>query len=324
MNQTERLYKIDQLLKARKQVSKATFLDELGISEATFKRDLEQLRDRLHAPIVWDRATGHYRYQQSAAQLPQFQLPGLWLSPDEVHSLLALQQLLASIDPGFLTGLLAPMRERLLQIVPDALVSEQLAGRVRIAQIAKRVSQAGCFEPVVSATLTRQRLQIRHFRRSENSAQQREISPQRLLCYRDNWYLDAWCHLRQQLRRFAIDAIEQAQILPQPAQEIELAELERQMQSAYGIFAGTDRQWAEIRFSAERARWVQDEHWHPDQRGEFDADGRYRLTLPYSDDRELLMDILRHGQHAEVLAPASLRERVKAELQLLYQTYFPA
>jgi len=48
---------------------------------------------------------------------------------------------------------------------------------------------------------------------------------------------------------------------------------------------------------------VADEPWHPDQVGHFLDDGCYQLTLPYSDPRELIMDILKHGSEIEVVSP---------------------
>jgi len=83
--------------------------------------------------------------------------------------------------------------------------------------------------------------------------------------------------------------------------------------SAYGIFAGVPKHKAILRFTPERARWVRSERWHRDQTGELLPDGSYRLTVPYADERELLMDILRHGAHIVVEAPASLRRHVAAE-----------
>jgi len=47
-----------------------------------------------------------------------------------------------------------------------------------------------------------------------------KVSPQRLVHYRDNWYLDAWCHLRGDLRSFAIDAIQEATTLPTKADDV--------------------------------------------------------------------------------------------------------
>lgn len=64
MNQTERFYKIDQLLNERVVVSFQELLDNLEVSRATLKRDLQYLRDRLNAPIVFDRDAGGVSLRQ--------------------------------------------------------------------------------------------------------------------------------------------------------------------------------------------------------------------------------------------------------------------
>ena len=69
------------------------------------------------------------------------------------------------------------------------------------------------------------------------------------------------------------------------------AKLDEHFATAYGIFAGTPTHTAVLRFTPERARWVVDEQWHPRQAGRFLDDGRYELQIPYSDARELIMDI---------------------------------
>jgi predicted DNA-binding transcriptional regulator YafY len=145
---------------------------------------------------------------------------------------------------------------------------------------------------------------------------ERDVSPQRLVHYRGNWYLDGWCHLRKDLRTFAMDGIRNVALLDQPAREVSVKVLEDYLATGYGIMrAGGDVTWAKLRFSAERARWVGSEVWHPDQRGVFDPAGRYTLELPYRDDRELLLEIVKHGAGVEVLAPAELRQKVQEEHQ---------
>ena len=71
---------------------------------------------------------------------------------------------------------------------------------------------------------------------------------------------------------------------------------------------------ATLRFSRERARWVADERWHPQQSGQFLTDGRYELKIPYRDSRELVMDVLRHGAEVEVMSPEALRAEVRGAL----------
>ncbi len=106
-----------------------------------------------------------------------------------------------------------------------------------------------------------------------------------------------------------MDRILQARMLGEPARDIPDDKLNTHFASAYGIFAGKPKQKAVLRFSSERSRWVADEVWHPEQKGRFE-DGQYVLEVPYSDSRELVMDILKHGPEVEVLAPESLRTEI--------------
>lgn len=316
MSKTDRIYRIRALLTARRTISRQALLDDLEVSPATLKRDLELLRDRMNFPIVWDRELGGYRLDPHDAGDAQYELPGLWFADKEIHALLTMQHLLANLDPG---GILAPhvrpliaRLNKLLGAADDA--AEEVRRRVLIVGIGKRSMKLDHFENIGSALLRRKRLAIRYYARGRNEETAREISPQRLVHYRENWYLDAWCHLRGALRNFAVDSIRHAELLDRAAKDVPSPTLDTVLGPGYGIFAGNQLQWATLRFSPERARWVASEHWHPDQRGRFEADGSYVLEVPYADHRELMMDVLKHGRHCEVMGPEALRAHVMDEL----------
>ncbi|MGH8744397.1 MAG: helix-turn-helix transcriptional regulator, partial [Burkholderiales bacterium] len=76
-----------------------------------------------------------------------------------------------------------------------------------------------------------------------------------------------------------------------------------------------------LRFTAERARWVAEEQWHPQQKGVFLEDGSYKLSIPYSGTHELVMDILKYGPDVEVIAPGELRSAVAAQLEAAGKQY---
>ena len=103
MERTERFYKIQNLLRSRQYVRTTEFLEALDVSRATFKRDLEYLRDRMHAPIEYDREHEAYRLDLSARDSAVWQLPGLWFSSDELHALLTMDRLLGDLQPGVLS-----------------------------------------------------------------------------------------------------------------------------------------------------------------------------------------------------------------------------
>ena len=321
MAQTERLYKIKRLLDSGRCVARATLLRELDVSAATLKRDIAHLRDRMNVPLAWDRAGAGWRLDP-AAQLPgaQYELPGLWLSAEEIHALLTMQHLLAHLDSGgLLRPHIEPLTARLNQMLAHgakagANAGAEVARRIHVQTVGARKVHLPYFQAVGSALLRRQRLQINYHGRGRNLTQEREVSPQRLIHYRDNWYLDAWCHKARGLRSFAVDAVRNAVVLDKSAINVAETELDEVLGAGYGIFAGRAVQWASLRFSAERARWVAAESWHPKQRGHFETDGSYTLELPYADPRELVMDILRHVPEVEVLAPMALRDEVNAKL----------
>ncbi len=322
MNRIERLYQIDRMLSHRRAVSLDEFLTELSISRATFKRDLEYLRDRLHAPIVWDRGLQGYRFEEQVSGCPAYELPGLWFTSAEIYALLSAQKLLAEIEPGILAQRVGPLQNRLKALLETAgHPAGDVLDRVRLLSMGRRQVEPQFFSLIAKALLERQCLSISTYVRGRGEENLRTISPQRLVHYRDNWYLDTWCHLRRALRTFAVENIRRVTPLNKVAREIPESELQAYFASSYGIFAGPPKATATLLFTPERARWVAGETWHPRQQGEHLPDGSFRLKIPYADPRELVMDILRHGASVIVEGPESLRALIHKEAQAVAKQY---
>ena len=320
MDRLERFYKIDQLLRTRKGVSFAVFKSELGMSPASVKRDILYMRTRFNAPIQYEREKGGYHFGTPGAG-PSYELPGLWFNAGEAHALLTMQALLADLQPGLLEPHVEPLQERLRAILGAVPGSKDITERIRIFKPERRASEARHFSTIAGALVRRLRVWIRHYNRKVDRVTEREISPQRLVHYRDNWYVDGYCHVREDLRSFAVDAIREAELRDTRAKEVPKAELDEHLASGYGIFAGRKVEWATLKFTPEAARWVSAQSWHPKQRARVEKNGDYILELPYADDRELVMEILKYGADVEVLAPPALREKVRQLLELARKRY---
>ena len=316
MDRTERFYTIDRLLRSHQGTTLRGMMEEMEVSRATVRRDLEYMRDRLAAPILWDNETPCYRYESDAAGEDRYALPGLWFNASEVHALLTMEHLLSSLQPGLLEPHIEPLRSRIRRLLDTGdHPAEEVTRRIRVLHMAARQADSEVFGVISHALLRRQRLELEHLNRRTGEVTRRTVSPQRLAHYRDNWYLDSWCHLRKGLRSFAVDAIQAAESVEQPkAKDVTELELEKVLGTGYGIFAGEHTKEAVLRFSAEAARWVAREKWHSRQEGEFNEDGSYTLTIPYADETELVMDIMRHGADVEVLAPDTLRQALHRRL----------
>lgn len=320
MDRTERFYRIDQLLNDERCLSFEAIQAALGVSRATLRRDMQYLRDRLNAPIIYDRMGGGYRFARdearpAAASGPKYELPGLWFNASEIYALLMMQQLLNTVQPGLLGPHIAPLQSRLSALLGSQQNKpEDIEDRIRIVHTGQRAPEPANFELIATALLKRLRLRMQHWHRGRDEKTVREISPQRLVFYRGNWYLDAWCHLRKDLRSFAVETLSDVALLDKPAKEVSAKVLDSRVQNGYGIFGGERSQWAQLRFTPARARWVASEQWHPEQRGSVLPDGSYQLDVPYSIETELVMDILRHMPEVEVIGPPALRDKVRAKL----------
>lgn len=320
MSQTERIARLNGWLAAPAGFGAEQAMRALEVSASTLKRDIAYLRDRLGVPIDYDRSTRRYRQDRTARRAgTQLELPGLYLSAEEVSALLTMQHLLGRIDSGGLLGPhIQPLMKRLTQLLgkgTEESTRAELMRRIRVQTVGARKVHLPHFQAVGAALLQRRRLLIDYHARGRDEVNEREVSPQRLIHYRDNWYLDAWCHWRQGLRSFAVDAMRSARALTARAVDIPDGELDEVLGAAYGIFSGKEVQWALLRFSRERSRWVAAEMWHRRQHGRWDAEGRWLLSVPYADPRELMMDILRHVPEVEVIGPEEVQEEVVRRLR---------
>jgi len=299
-------------------------LQKLEVSRATLKRDLAYMRDRLNAPIVFDRELRGYRFDNTSGMSGnQYELPGLWFSSEEIHALLTMQHLLSNLDTGGLLGPhISPLLARLTALLGTAENPvDEVQRRVKLEMVGARQLHLEQFQAVGSALLSRKRLVIDYYSRGKDETTRREVSPQRLIYYRGNWYLDAWCHLRNEIRNFSVDAIRHVEILEKKTKDISDKKLNEVLGAGYGIFSGAKVQWATLLFSPQLARWVSAELWHPDQKGKFNEDGSYELTIPYSNDTELLMDIMRYGAAVKVLQPIELKQQIIAEIDAMKLAY---
>jgi predicted DNA-binding transcriptional regulator YafY len=317
----DRIYALHQVLSGRRTpIALEDLLERLECSRPTFFRLVKMFQIRFNAPIEHSKEHGGYVYRRVPGQ-PAYELPGLWFSAEELQALAVFERLFESLEPGLLSDHLGPLA-RLIQELLDhrRLGLGEAARRIRILGMASRPS-GKYFHALASATLQRKKVLIDYRGRARDQRTRRKLSPQRLVHYRDAWYLDAWCHLRKGLRTFSVDRVVSAESLRETADAVDESVLDGHFASAYGIFAGRANKMAVLRFTAARARWVGDERWHPEQKGQFLTDGRYELQVPFRDPRELVMDILRHGSNVEVAAPDTLRLLVATELQEALQAY---
>ncbi len=314
----ERIAKIVRLIRKKRVVPMQVFLDQFeGVSQKTIGRDIDFLRDRFECPIKWSRSERGWIIDDDG----RFELPGVWFEASEVFALLMMLHLVEGIQPGLLEEHLGPLETRLRRMLAVGAPVARIEHKVKLIHFAPRRVDPKHFQVLASALLEGKQLRIQYWVRDRQELTERTISPQHLVHYRENWLLDAWCHQRDDLRSFSLEAVRHVQVLEAAALEVSEDEMRKHFQSGYGIYAGIANNRAILKFSARRAELVALETWHPDQTSHTRDDGSYILEVPYSNDRELVMDLMRHGSEVEVLGPPELRAKVRQELCAAAQQY---
>ena len=314
----DRIQQLHRIFKSRRlPVSVRALAEELECSERNVKRLLESMQ-LVDAPLQYDKKQRGWHYVEDPHNL--FELPGLWLTGDELQSLSLLLNLLEQLGNGILNDEIAVIEGEIANLLRARDIDPSaFTDRIRVLPMAQRQLQGKVFNRVTEALLQQKRLHIYYSDYRGNNSD-RYVSPQHLIYYRENWYLDAFCHLRNNLRTFSVARIIRADILMENGKQIDSKTLREHFSSAFGIFAGKPHDHARLRFYPAVAREIANQQWHPNQQGEWD--GRdYLLTIPYANDKELLQDILRHLPHVVVEVPVELREAVQQKLRQALAVY---
>ncbi|MDG5816473.1 WYL domain-containing protein [Chitinispirillales bacterium ANBcel5] len=309
------------LSQSRSYLSKRELADTLNTSSATVDRLIRELRYEFGAPLKFEKRYNGYRYDISDDET--FELPGLWFTTDELKALLCLEALVGTLQEGFLSETFCAFRARIARLLSSRDIDlADWKGRFKIVPIANRPTNPSLFTALTEAVLHRKKIDIRYLKLQGAIPEDRLVSPQAIIRYKDNWYVDAWCHKKEGLREFALNRILSVMPTEEPCKEICTDEMKAFYGNSYGIFTGPAQHVAEIRFSGIAAREVSQQLWHPKQEGFWEGDDEtFTLKVPYGHSRELLMDALKWGADAEVLRPVELRDEIGSIVGRMSEKY---
>lgn len=276
-------------------------------SDATFYRALRIAR--LSPGIVIDECNGRYVLD---TELPEPSANPFLPTDDELIMLVSLQHIMTKMTSDTLRTLYEPLYKRIARYLGT--ISKKYHDwqtRIKILDIHHRVIPEGIFSSLLLATMHQHTMQF-WYEDSRGKNSDRIVSPQQIVRYKDNWYLDAWCHTNSDLRIFSLDKITDLRHVNRKFIAAKPELLKKVYATSYGIFSGEPTNTAHIRLTGLAARYALREAWHPDQKRTTNSDNSVTLEIPYRKPEELIREILARGAEAEVLAPPELRKEIIA------------
>lgn len=313
----ERLVKIDYLLRTLSRATTVELKEELEVSSRTVRYDIEFMRDRLGAPIDWNRNQG-FHYTD-----PNWRLPSIPLTQGEFFALTLGAKILSSYSGSVYREQLESAIRQLAQRLPEELW-------VDLQQIADdsvmfRVGAETNLNPTIwhileEACQKKQRVWMRYATPGK-PVSEREVDPYVLHFSRSNPYLTGWCHQRQEPRWFRIDRIQAIRLLDQRFEIDPTFDREAHFASAFQHEVGGVPQEMTIWFDSATAPYIRERRWHPTQQIEEHADGSLTLRFVVRGLNEVKRWVLFYGRGARVLGPPQLVAMVRDEVAGMQAQY---
>ena len=313
MSQTERIAYLDRRLRERGWVTAAEVANHFEVSTRQVKRDIEYLRWRLEAPIVFDHDQRRYHYEKPFHQFRfaderkvLFSALVKGWAASEAFRPLVTQEILAGVEAAVSRDYRS-VADRILYEAPstETVDLEVFAGLCRGMRDAKAIEL--------------------EYANLQGEVSRRRVEAQRLVNYGGVWYLVAWDHLRQALRTFHLGRIRSLGMTGETVTHDETdpawkAQVEAWTSSGFGIFRGGETFEATVRLRGAALSLAQTQRWHPDQHDQAGADQEGEFLdrrVPVVDTRELVGRVLAFGGDAEVLGPAAFRQQWEEQVKRL-------
>jgi predicted DNA-binding transcriptional regulator YafY len=284
--------------------------------ERTLRRDLEALESS-GVPLMTETIHGQARWRFMEGYR---NTPVLGFSPSEILALRLTRQLLTPLEG---TGIQESLQSALAKAEagvpnPEGKTPPHLPVVFAFTPGSHKSykSHQATIATLAKATAKLHTVQMRYFSATRNQTTRREVSPYQLWYSQGALYLIGYCHLRKDVRLFAVERIKTATPTNHPYQIPLDFDIEDYVKDAIGIMRGHPIK-VELRFDAHTAAWVKDRIWHPTQTLSQLKNGKLTMTLTVADNRELVGWILSFGSGVHVMQPASLREAVRQEAKAI-------
>jgi len=316
---TARILEIIQLIAtAPDRYLRRDLANRFEISERQIQKDLEVVRHGLKL------ALGHSSEGYYFEEMPR--LPTLRYSFSEALALLSAVQAAHQVS-GIGSAELAAAVARLEALFPSEfgpLLRQMSSPPVITAQREHRQQMLMLLN---RALLVGRKVRMIYGTRSRGGAvSERVVRPFHIMPYVRSWHLVAYCEMREAVRMFKVDRIQEATLLDERYRVPDDFDMDAYMGSGWGAMRGGSGEPEDVvlRFEPQAGQWVSEEYWHSSQKAEVQPDGSvlFRLRIA-AITPEFVNWVLYYGERVEVLEPVGLRERVMEEHKRASAIYKP-
>ncbi|MDR9502177.1 MAG: WYL domain-containing protein [Desulfurivibrionaceae bacterium] len=317
--QHARLLFIDRKIQEGGYPNCSSLAAEWEVSSKTIQRDLDYLRYQLEAPLTYSATQRGYYYTE-----PRYHLPAMDVKESDLFAIYLAEKLLQQYEG-------TPVYHNLCQVfrkIEDSLPAKTSLGpgsdfsRFTFFSAAQTMISPGIWQAVFEGLRSLHSLEISYqAAASGGRSSRRRIDPYHGVRFEGDWYVIAYCHLRQKIRTFSLARISEAELTKESFLIPADFDFEAITASHFGVHWSGRETLVRIRFSNQVAPYIRERIWHSSQQIIEEEDGALLLELTVSHLFELRKWLLSWGRHARVLEPSELVEKMAAEAFAMTQLY---
>jgi predicted DNA-binding transcriptional regulator YafY len=313
----ERFVWFDNQVRARKYPNATSLSEQFEISAKTAQRDIDFMRDRLLCPLDYDSSQKGYYYDDET-----FSLPMVYLSSEELSALLIARKMLQDISSGSIGHEISSIVDKMTNILKKhSVVADHIDDTFSFQLIEYSPAPEAVFKAVLEGCLKKKCLSFTYYSPATEEKSERTVEPYHLFNYMGTWHTIGYCHLREEIRDFALSRISDAKVLKKSFKTPADFDFKKYFLSTFGLYKGKSTKEVTLRFTPEKSKWIKDQIWHKNQKVNLLKDGSLEISFPVSDFSEIKREILKHGDAVEVIKPQVLRDLIKAEAEKIIKIY---
>ena len=313
----ERFVWFDDQVKGRKFPNATSLSEQFEISTKTAQRDIDFMRDRLLCPLDYDSSQKGYYYDDET-----FSLPMVYLSSEELSSLLIARKMLQDISGGFIGDEISSIIGKITNVLNKHIATgDKIDDTFSFQLIEYSPAPEQVFKAVLEGCLKKRCLSFTYYSPATEEKSGRIVEPYHLFNYMGTWHTIGYCHLRKDIRDFALSRISEAKVLAKSFKTPADFNFKKYFLSTFGLYKGKSTKEVTLRFTPDKSKWIRDQIWHKNQKVKLLKDGSLEISFPVSDFSEITREILKHGDAVEVIKPKTLRDLIKAEAEKIAKIY---
>lgn len=320
---TKRLHRLLSILRmfdSRARCTRKNLADKFCVSIRTIERDIKDLNSSGFS-IVFVKEENTYRFTDS-----DYTLRDLNLNKDELTFLL--------IGRQFAHNLGKPFEKACQSLLKKAHKDTGIKTRERIKGTEEKshfwvdMDQMDEFEKVEKqynaineAMNQKQEVEILYKDMGKQEETRRSIAPYGLFFHEGNWYVIGYCHLRKEIRVFALDCIREIKVTNTPYTIPDDFDINEHFKPGWRMRRYGAPVEVVLKFSERYARWIKRRKWHPTQVIEEQKDGSIIFKVKVEGTVELKWWTYHWIPFCEILAPPELKKEVIEEMKGMLAVY---